>query len=60
MVVDKNINDKSKVNCIIHYTCILQKWGRRGYEIYLMGRVFASDLDLENVRVYTRTRMIHD
>ena len=60
MVIEKNVLVKSEVDCIIDYMCILPKWHNKGYGKYLMGRVFASDLDLENVRVYTRTRMIHD
>ena len=60
MVIKKNASDKSKVNYIIHYMCILPKWCRRGYGAYLMGKVFASDSELENVKVYAVTRLIHD
>ena len=60
MVIEKNVVEKSQVNCIIHYMSILPKWRRKGYGKYLMGMVFASDSSLENVKVYAVTRLIHD
>ena len=60
MVIEKNADDISKVNRIIHYMCILPKWRRRGCETYLMGKVFAYDSELENVKFYAVTRLIHD
>ena len=60
MVIEKNDNDKSKVNFIIHYMCILLKWRRRGYGTYLLGKVSACNSELENVKVYAVTRLIHE
>ena len=40
--------------------CILPKWRRKRYGTYLMGKVFASDSALENVKVYAVTRLVHD
>ena len=60
MVIEKNDNDKSKVYSGIHYMCILPKWRRRAYGTYLMGKIFACDSELENVKLYTVTRLIHD
>ena len=40
--------------------CILPKWCRKRYGTYLMGKLFASDPDLENERVYVVTRLMHD
>ena len=56
MVIEKNVVDKSQVNYIIHYICILPKWRRKGYGSYLMGEAFASDFALENVKLYVVTR----
>ena len=39
---------------------ILPKWRRKGYGKYLMGKVFTSDPELENMRVYTVKRLIQD
>lgn len=60
MVIEKNVVYKSQVNCIIHYMCILPKWRRKGYGTYLMGKAFASDSALENIKVYAVTRLMHD
>ena len=51
---------KTKVNCIIHYMCILPKWRRKGYEKYLMGKLFASVLELDHLKIFSVTRLIHD
>ena len=60
-MIEKNFKDKTKVNYIIHYMCNLPKWWcRKGYRKYLMGKVFASDPELENVKVYAVTRLIHN
>ena len=40
--------------------CILLKWRRKGCGIYLMGKVFASEPELDNLKVYAATRLIHD
>ena len=60
MVIDKNVVEKSQVNCIIHCMGILPKWCRKGYGKYLMVMVFVSDSSLENIKVYAVTRLIHD
>ena len=50
MVIEKNMKDKTKVNCIIHYMCILPKWRRKGYEKYAIDKVLASNPRLENLK----------
>ena len=61
MVIEKNVEDKTKVNyIIIHYMCILPKWRHKGYGKYLMDKAFASDAELENVKFYIVTRLVHD
>ena len=58
IVIEKNALRKTKVNCIIHYMCILPSCRLKGYEIYLMGKVISSDPGLYNVRVYIVIRLI--
>ena len=58
-MIEKNVSGKSKINYIIHYMCILPKWHRRGYGTYLKGKIFAIGSELENVKVYEVTRLIH-
>ena len=60
MVIQKNIQVKTKVNCIIYCMHILLKRHHKWYRTDLMGKIFASDLELDNMRVHTVTRLIHE
>ena len=60
MVIEKNVVEESQVNCIIYYMSILPKWRRKGCGKYLMGMVFTSDFSLENLKLYSLIRLIHD
>ena len=39
--------------------CILPKWRDKGYGKYLMDKAFSSDPEIENVKQYAVTRLIH-
>ena len=60
MLIESNDKDKTKVSCILHYMRILLKWRRERYGKYLMGKIFPSDPELENVKSYVVARLIHD
>ena len=60
MVNENNFQVHGHISCIVYYIYILQKLCCKGYEKYLMGKLFSSDPGIENGKVYVVTNLIHD
>ena len=61
MVLEKGFKVKQLQNCcIIQHIYILSKFCRKVYRTYLMVKLFRVNKDLERVKVYAATRLIHD
>ena len=60
IVIEINVQVRSRKSSIIHYIFVLPKLIHRDYGTYLLGNVFSSDPGIENRKLYAVAKLINN